>query len=172
MIIQDAKSCCNRGLSSVSKGDRHPLSEVWCWRRRIYKGAIPLKFSLLSPSVFLVSSSSNHLSKPSYPVYILSITYIKRSIIRLKTSYCHLTEQDNGRIHWEWFPTNSTILGRSSLDPGLLVPRLHPHDYRCPMVSYYRLERLCSSALFLWIDCIRLRTYLQVRVGITWDLLQ
>jgi hypothetical protein len=66
----------------------------------------------------------------------------------------------------EWFPTNLTILGCSGLSPGLLVPRLHRHVCRCLRLSYYRLERLRSSAVFLWVDCVWLRTYLQVLVGI------
>jgi hypothetical protein len=38
-------------------------------------------------------------------------------------------------------------------------------DY-CPIVSHYRLERLYSSALFLWVVYIRLRAYLQVLIRI------
>jgi hypothetical protein len=140
--------------------------------RRIYKGAIPLKFSLLSPSVFSVSSSSNYLSKPSYPVYILSVMYIKRSIFCLKTSYRYLIETDNSRIYWECFSTNSTILGYLSLDPGLLVSRLRPYIYCCLMVSQDRLESLYSSTLLLWVICIHLQTYLYILIGTTRDLLQ
>lgn len=82
-------SCCSCGLQVHLRVVRLPSSEVWCWRRQIYKGAIPLKFSSSSPSMFSASSSSNHLSKPSYLVYILSVTYIKQSIICLKTSYSY-----------------------------------------------------------------------------------
>jgi hypothetical protein len=53
------------------------------WRRRIYKGVTSLKFLLLLPSVFPNIQLFNYLSKPSYPVYILSVTYIKRSIFHL-----------------------------------------------------------------------------------------
>jgi hypothetical protein len=100
----------------------------------------------------------------------LAITYIETSIIRLKTSYRHLTEQENGRIHWEYFPTNSTILGSSSLDPGLLVPRLFPHVCRSPRVSHHRLEPLYSSAVYLWAACVRLQTYLRVPIRMAREL--
>lgn len=161
--IQGANtSCCNRGLNV------HPrvIGFLYVWmlaRTDTYKGANSSEVLWFS-----ASSSSNHLSKPPYPVHILTVTYIKQSIIRLKTSYRHLIEQENGRIPREY--SNSNHLGRSSLDPRLLVPRFHLHVCRCPRVSHCRLECLCSSAVFLGIACLRLRTYLQVLVGIIHEL--
>jgi hypothetical protein len=160
-------SCCGRGLQVHPREVRLPSS----WHGAT-DGYIRVQFLWCFHHPLFSIHFSNHLSKPPYPVYILSIPYIKQSIICLKTSYHHLTERQNGRIHWEYFPTNSNILGRSSLDPGLLVPRLHPHVCRSPRVSHHWLKRLRSSAVFLWVDCVRLRTYLQVLVGIAWDLLQ
>jgi len=72
-----------------------------------------------------------------------------------------ITLSDNGR---EWLRINLTILGRLSLDPGLLVPRLHLRVCRCSRVSHLRLERLCSSAVFLWVAYVRLQTYLGVHI--------
>ena len=75
--------------------------------------------------MFSESYSSNYLSKHSYVVYILSITYIRQSINHLKTSYRGLTL------------TNSTILGRLSLDPELLVPRVYLYVCCCAIVPFY-----------------------------------